>query len=138
MTTQRIPRNGVTLELIKERTSTDHRGCWIWQGATQDGYASTDLRYRGKRYKYGHRLAYALQYGEIAEGKQIHHTCAQSNCVNPGHLMMVTGTDNMAEMQERNRLLKLLALKELEIDRLRDRLEECSCAKPGEPLHNTK
>lgn len=120
--TTRVPRNGITLTHLKERTVQDNNGCWIWQGRFEKGYAGIDNRYRGKRYKYAHRLAFVLHNDMSVEGMDVHHKCAVSACINPGHLMAVTAAANTAEMQERNRMIKLLGMQMLEIDKLRDRL----------------
>jgi len=121
--TTRVPKNGITLAYLKAKTIQDANGCWIWQGRFErGGYGGIDNRYRGRRYKYAHRLAYVLHHDMSVEGMDVHHKCAVPACINPGHLMVVSAAANTAEMQERNRMIKLLGQQMLEIDKLRERL----------------
>lgn len=120
--TPRVPKKGITLAHLTERSAPDSNGCWIWQGRLEKGYPGIDNRYRGKRYKYAHRLVYVLYNNMDIEGMEVHHKCAVPACINPGHLMAVTGAANTAEMHERNRMIKLLGMQLLENDRLRERL----------------
>lgn len=120
--TTRVPKRGITLAHLRAKSIQDENGCWIWQGRLEKGYPGIDNQYRGKRYKYAHRLAYVLHHDMDVEGMDVHHKCAVPACINPGHLMTVTGAANTAEMLERNRLIKLLGMQLLENDRLRERL----------------
>lgn len=121
--TTRIPKNGITLAHLKAKSVQDANGCWIWQGRFErGGYPGIDNQYRGRRYKYAHRLAYVLHHDMSVEGMDVHHKCAVPACINPGHLMVVSAAANTAEMHERNRMIKLLGMQLLENDRLRERL----------------
>ena len=78
--------------------------CWEWTACkTTDGYGCFQLNYRNLR---AHRLAYTLSKGEIPEGLVVRHTCDNPVCCNPGHLILGTHTDNMADMLERKRQAK--------------------------------
>ena len=69
--------------------------CWTWNGYRQPtGYGR--LRYQGRSIL-AHRLAYELTVGPIQLGKQLHHRCANPPCVNPAHLVQVTGSENNAQ-----------------------------------------
>lgn len=58
--------------------------CWNWTAYRQrDGYGQI-------KSKLAHRISYAMCVGPIPEGKQLHHTCKNKGCVNPGHLVPVT------------------------------------------------
>jgi hypothetical protein len=70
--------------------------CWLWEGATTNGYASMWLD--GLRV-YGHRKAYELAKGPIAANRQIDHLCRRRNCVNPDHLEAVTQRTNILRGQ---------------------------------------
>jgi len=120
--TTRVPRNGITLAHLTERAIIDSNGCWIWQGRLEGVYAGIDNWYRGKRYKYGHRLAYVLHHGGSIDGVQVHHKCAVTACINPDHLIATPAAANNAEMHERNRMVKLLGMQMVEIDKLQERL----------------
>lgn len=114
-------RNQVwTLDLLKTKTNQNDKGCWLWQGQKIRGYAVIDAVYQGRRTRSGHRLAYRLANGEIEEGMQVHHKCANRSCINPDHLQLVTLESNIAEMHERNKFLKQIGEQAMEISRLRE------------------
>ncbi len=54
----------------------------------------------------GHRVAYTLEYGEIAEKKLVRHKCDNNKCINPEHLELGTHKDNMNDRNERGRTCK--------------------------------
>jgi hypothetical protein len=69
-------------------------GCWAWTGALdRKGYA----RFRDSRGKkvFVHRFSYEKYVGQISEGMTIDHLCRNRACCNPGHLEMVTNTENI-------------------------------------------
>ncbi len=80
-------------------------GCWLWnQSLYRNGYAR--LSFKGKEYL-AHRKSYEAHVGPIPEGKDLDHTCHDSNtckggdiclhrrCVNPWHLEPVTRKVNL-------------------------------------------
>jgi hypothetical protein len=74
-------------------------GCWIWEGAkNNDGYG---YYYLGKdclgEYKIvrAHRWSYEHHKGPIPQGLHIDHLCRNRSCVNPDHLEVVTGKENV-------------------------------------------
>lgn len=70
-------------------------GCWLWQGSRMPrGYGKFGVT--AKESQYAHRLAYIFAKGPISDGLQIHHTCRVTACVNPEHLLAVTGVENMS------------------------------------------
>lgn len=76
--------------------------CWLWLGAKASaGYGHG---HRNNVHFYAHRAAYESQHGEgSAAGWVIRHTCDNPPCCNPGHLLIGTHADNMADMVERGR-----------------------------------
>lgn len=62
-------------------------GCWNWLGRKKDGYGRITVN------KQRHQ-AYRWVYGEIPEGKEMHHVCKNRACVNPEHLMSVTKSEH--------------------------------------------
>jgi hypothetical protein len=61
--------------------------CWLWKGAIhKSGYAYRRIDGRLVR---AHRAAYEDAFGPILEGVEIHHTCGNKACVNPGHLQPI-------------------------------------------------
>lgn len=59
-------------------------GCW---SDTCTDYNDRYGRFRGQL---AHRWAYEHFCGPIPLGREIHHTCRNSRCVNPDHLIAVT------------------------------------------------
>lgn len=69
--------------------------CWLWTGATSQGYGVISVGgYKGKNLM-AHRVAYELTKGPIPEGLVIDHLCRAPRCVNPDHLEAVTTGDNV-------------------------------------------
>lgn len=84
----------LTLRLIKERSAVTDE-CWTWQGRSKNGYALQS----GNSV---HRMAWQASNSTILVRNQpVHHKCANSMCVNPEHLQVVTVQENSAEMLER-------------------------------------
>jgi hypothetical protein len=76
-------------------------GCWIWEGAKDaHGYGLFSLGDKNAR---AHRIAYRLTKGAIPEGMVIRHTCDNTSCVRPEHLLLGTQLDNIADRNERGR-----------------------------------
>ena len=75
----------------------------------QQGYGIISINGKMKK---AHRVSYSIYKGDINDGLVIHHTCANSSCINPKHLVAVSQIDNVAEMRERQWYLK--RIKELE------------------------
>ena len=53
-----------------------------------------------------HRASYMLFRGPIGPGLFVRHTCDNPPCVNPEHLELGTGKDNMRDCRERGRTAK--------------------------------
>ncbi|MCW2785198.1 MAG: hypothetical protein JWP74_1715 [Marmoricola sp.] len=66
--------------------------CLVWIGATNNqGYGVIVVE--GKHHL-AHRVAFAAEFGPIADGYVIDHLCRVRNCVNPMHLEAVTTAEN--------------------------------------------
>lgn len=95
--------------LIEARSIPEpNSGCWLWMGACdRDGYGST--KWRGVNWR-AHRLSFEATHGGIPLGFMVMHSCNLSNCVNPDHLSVGTGKDNLsaagAAGRMRNRFAK--------------------------------
>lgn len=73
-------------------------GCWIWTGnITPDGYGRIKLPgpKDSRRTWAAHRVSWELHNGPIPKGLQIDHLCRVTACVNPAHLDVVTGQENI-------------------------------------------
>ena len=109
--------------------------CLIWQGCVNsdgypkltrklaDGSSSSNIK--------GHRYVYECTKGEIPEGHVIRHTCDNTLCLNPDHLITGTMTDNMRDRQERRRTSNFVTdeVNELIINLRRDGLPQWKVAK---------
>lgn len=71
--------------------------CWQWMaGKTWQGYG----QFRGLK---ASRVAWELCKGEIPDGMFVLHHCDNTSCVNPKHLFLGTGLDNMQDMVVKGR-----------------------------------
>ena len=74
--------------------------CIIFQGAKdKDGYGWQ--RKVGERK--AHRVAYVLANGPIPNGLWVLHKCDNPSCVNPDHLYLGDGFQNMKDRKDRGR-----------------------------------
>ncbi len=77
-----------------------YSGCWLWiAGRTTAGYGTLRI---GKT-KYAHRLSWEIHHGSIPKGISVLHKCDTPACVNPDHLFLGTGKDNMADCVKKGR-----------------------------------
>ena len=77
-------------------------GCREWEGGSiSHGYPCLGDEFMGT--KLVHRMVYMMGAGEVIPSYvPVHHTCANSLCVEVSHLQAVTPIENAAEMMERN------------------------------------
>jgi hypothetical protein len=88
--------------------------CWLWRGKPYpNGYCRMHLHKGPGGGVLAHRLAYELFVGPIPEGMMVCHNCDASysvgdisyrRCVNPAHLFLGTGLDNMRDCIAKGRL----------------------------------
>jgi hypothetical protein len=83
----------------------DPSSCWFWQsGKNAKGYGM--FSYESKTIRATH-FAYLWATGNLPEkGKVLMHTCDNSSCVNPAHLVLGTQTQNVADMVAKGRQFK--------------------------------
>lgn len=90
-------------EFLFERCVVDAMGCWNWtKSCVQNGYGHFGSQ--GKHYL-AHVEAYKAYKGPIPEGLQVRHMCHNKKCINPGHLLLGTQQDNLADTIILNREL---------------------------------
>jgi hypothetical protein len=87
-------------ETLKSRSDINPNGCYLWKGATVDGYGRLTRNKKGLRI---HRLSYIIHKEAIPQGLQVLHNCDTRNCWNPDHLFLGTDLDNKKDMIAKNR-----------------------------------
>lgn len=76
-------------------------GCQEWTGGRVNGkYGRFTEDYVPQE---AHRLAYAIEYGEVPEGMWVLHSCDNPPCCNPAHLRLGGNTENVADRVARGR-----------------------------------
>jgi hypothetical protein len=81
-------------------------GCWVWHAAISRTDKWGDMRPHlrvNKKKTNACRTAYEMFIGPIPRGLLVRHTCDNTICVNPSHLLTGTHVDNARDMVERGR-----------------------------------
>lgn len=74
--------------------------CWLTAATPSHRYGKVTINYEHEML---HRIAYELTFGPIPDGLLIRHTCDNTRCCNPRHMLTGTHDDNMRDMAERRR-----------------------------------
>jgi len=83
---------------------TEHDLCWIWSGSkNKKGYGRLGSGGKKQKYYLAHRVSYTINKGEIPEGLYVLHSCDNPSCVNPNHLRVGTGSENIKEAYDKGR-----------------------------------
>jgi hypothetical protein len=91
---------------FSKRYTPNLSGCWIWNSKNPELYRyGLGARLNGKQMG-AHRLSYLLHHGEIPNGMLVCHRCDVGMCVNPDHLFLGSGKDNMLDAKNKGRTLK--------------------------------
>lgn len=101
-------RRGTIDDYISERIVVSKNGCWVWRGCKKGryGWFQFDGWILG-----AHQALYILRVGKIPKGKIVRHTCDDTRCVNPKHLVLGTKKDNRQDFMERNPRARAICLK---------------------------
>lgn len=96
------------IDILLERTDRDG-GCRIWSGqakrSNKGGGSYGRVSLAGKQWQTHRLMALAVRGGEDIGHMPVHHICANSLCIEPSHLQVVTPEENTAEMLERSHYL---------------------------------
>lgn len=104
------------VEFREKYTPVPESGCWLWEGAANDGGYGVILF--GKKKVLAHRFSFALHNNRsITESMLICHSCDVPACVNPHHLHEGTPRDNAVDAMRKNRLVKKLTPEKVKLVR---------------------
>lgn len=92
--------------------------CWPWVKSFRNGYGA--IKHQGRVHS-AHRVAFIIAKGDPGEGMVVMHSCDNTSCCNPAHLIAGTPQENNSEANARGRIS-------------RPRGEECPHAKLTEKL----
>jgi hypothetical protein len=99
------PTKSLTERFWQKVTPVD--GCWEWHGGRlPGGYGRISAGGDKGRMLLAHRVSWQLHNGLIPEGMDVLHRCDNRPCVNPAHLFLGTGADNMADKVSKGRQYK--------------------------------
>jgi hypothetical protein len=107
-----------------DRKSEDE--CWLWRKQGNRPYGNFSI---GHRNFSAHRFSYYIHNGVFDENLLVRHTCDNSRCVNPKHLILGTQLQNRQDAVERGRTAKgqrhgMGLLNDLEVVQIKRLLEE--------------
>lgn len=78
-------------------------GCWLWEKTVaREKKPYGRISHLGRMYA-AHRVAYELYVGPIYDGLWVLHKCDNPACVNPDHLRLGTGMDNVQDRDAKGR-----------------------------------
>jgi hypothetical protein len=81
----------------EERDTGFSTPCHVWTGPLNSGKERGGRYgriYHGGKYVGAHRVAFEFEIGPIPAGKELHHLCDVTQCVNVAHLIPVTPTEH--------------------------------------------
>ena len=90
-------------------------GCWLWQGAiAKDGYGKWTIQTGTTQNRFGtvsmaaHKYAWILyKVNPPSKGFDIDHVCKVRNCVNPGHMRILSHRENIRNGSNKKEFCKL-------------------------------
>lgn len=79
--------------------------CWLWKRGKDAGGYGRHWPIRPGGSQIASRTAYELHHGVALDDPaiKVRHTCDNSGCVNPAHLILGSQSDNIRDRQDRGR-----------------------------------
>lgn len=94
-------REPVDKRFFRHVTRRGPNECWEWQATTtvagHGQFSAGDIRTTA------HRVAWAIENGNIPAGQVVRHECDNPPCCNPGHLLLGTQLENVGDSVSRER-----------------------------------
>lgn len=97
--------------------------CWLWTGVVVNGYGA--LSADARKNMRASRLSWEMHHGPIPPGMLVCHKCDTPLCVNPDHLFLGSGRDNMQDCLRKGRFTQAYkprnrVLSESDVRRIRE------------------
>lgn len=81
--------------------------CWLWTSALSDNGYGVFWVGNGRRSVFAHRFAVELRDGCMPPvGMVVMHSCDNKRCVNFGHLVIGTNSDNLQDASRKGRIAR--------------------------------
>lgn len=91
------------LQRFLQKVVFDKSGCWLWTGARWHRMQGYGTFWYGGNIR-AHRFAYEFfKRNQVPKGHQIRHTCHNTMCVNPKHLLTGTPWENTQDKMKAKR-----------------------------------
>lgn len=96
------------VRMLTRASPEPNSGCWLWTGGVTKPRRGTPygmIRVGGRNGKgrLAHRVAFELWCRRIEPGEVIRHTCDNTYCINPAHLVAGSQADNIKDRDQRKR-----------------------------------
>lgn len=100
----RVERDSISLADRFWKFVNKTEACWLWTGATRNGYGVIGAGGRANGIVYAHRQSFIMHHGPIPKGMEVCHHCDVRPCVRDTHLFAGTRSDNMQDASAKGRL----------------------------------